>query len=691
MPPKKYITRASQNIAKSTAMQSVAKLPIRHSNEDDSSERNSDASFVGSISSNDSDDVSSEVYDSELEEELLQSDEELEDSIDESDIPTSTTISNQSNKKKLPISWFTNKSYANKSDVLAAVVQYHNNNQRDYKYVRNDSRRVYVKCVDEGCTFQLNFNFSQGNYSPPTQLVPHSCTAWTSSCTARASRSLHLSRMPRIKQWMFEQGRNATTNGLKSLLMTLGIKIEYKRLYRTVYRLKKEMFADDAIQYDYLESYIKVINNKNHHAVLEKDEFNRFVRLAIVYWQGIQQFTYYTERGIQLDGTFIKNGVGGILLVACFKDGNNNIRIVGIAIVAGENENNWTWFMQFLHDHLSKIPSFVISDREKGLINAVKTVFGNEMHHAYCFRHVMENFNARFKSKDLKGKAWKLAKATNTQQFEEAVAELNEEKPEAMVWLNNIGLEKITLFRSPVCRYLTVTSNNVESVNSRVASLRKLPITDMLLEIEKMVVTDRVKCNELMQSWDTPVCKYVSTLLNSAANYRSLMTCERTGTHHFLVIYNSRQPGRAPTAFRVNTTDKGTCSCGGPVSTGLPCAHLFHVLRTLEKEVSDFCCTTWLKSTYDSAYAPPEHDFELTQKCDLEIIEILPPALGKGRGRPRKKRIESQRATMEVDAQQSVAKKQYKCSRCNSVGHNSRKCPIIPTTLTQNDDLTQND
>jgi hypothetical protein len=108
-----------------------------------------------------------------------------------------------------------------------------------------------------------------------------------------------------------------------------------------------------------------------------------------------------------------------------------------------------------------------------------------------------------------------------------------------MLRLTNFGLEKITLLRSPVCCYLTVTSNNVELVNNRVATLRRLPIMDMLLEMEKMVVTDRVKCKELMQAWDTPVCHYVSTLLNSAANYQLLMTYERTGTNHFLVTYNS--------------------------------------------------------------------------------------------------------------------------------------------------------
>jgi hypothetical protein len=54
----------------------------------------------------------------------------------------------------------------------------------------------------------------------------------------------------------------------------------------------------------------------------------------------------------------------------------------------------------------------------------------------------MENFNAQFKSKDVKGLAWKIAKATTNQDFDNAVTELNAAKPEAMLWLTNIGLEK---------------------------------------------------------------------------------------------------------------------------------------------------------------------------------------------------------------------------------------------------------
>jgi hypothetical protein len=57
--------------------------------------------------------------------------------------------------------------------------------------------------------------------------------------------------------------------------------------------------------------------------------------------------------------------------VACYKNGNNNIRIVGVAVVSSENKDNWTWFVTKLKTHLVIQPAFIISDRDKGLLEAV--------------------------------------------------------------------------------------------------------------------------------------------------------------------------------------------------------------------------------------------------------------------------------------------------------------------------------
>ncbi len=55
----------------------------------------------------------------------------------------------------------------------------------------------------------------------------------------------------------------------------------------------------------------------------------------------------YAVRGIQLDGTFLKHKTGGVLLVACFKDADNNIRIVAVAVVPSEKLTRGLGFYSF--------------------------------------------------------------------------------------------------------------------------------------------------------------------------------------------------------------------------------------------------------------------------------------------------------------------------------------------------------
>ena len=77
--------------------------------------------------------------------------------------------------------------------------------------------------------------------------------------------------------------------------------------------------------------------------------------------------------------------------VTCYKNGNNNIRIVAIAVISGENKENWTWFLKNLREHVR--PDFIISDQDKALLQ-----------HSFSLRHVLENFNVKFKNKRWKVK-----------------------------------------------------------------------------------------------------------------------------------------------------------------------------------------------------------------------------------------------------------------------------------------------
>lgn len=134
-----------------------------------------------------------------------------------------------------------------------------------------------------------------------------------------------------------------------------------------------------------------------------------------------------------LDGTHFLGKYDGVLLGATGKDGYEGLFHVAFVIVDNETDKNWTWFLANLGDMFygqqdyDKIITF-ISDRRKGLVNAIARVFPLSPNEN-CLRHLEGNFmktNARL-GKALKDQCWaivvKIAYAYITKKFDDAVSE----------------------------------------------------------------------------------------------------------------------------------------------------------------------------------------------------------------------------------------------------------------------------
>ncbi len=106
------------------------------------------------------------------------------------------------------------------------------------------------------------------------------------------------------------ENRNATTSSLKRYLNSIGITAPYQTLFRTLNVLQKKVFVADADQYKLLKDYARVLNEAQHKAVLEIDDDGVFQRIGIIFREGIQSFDAFFQRGLQVDGTFLKNKAG---------------------------------------------------------------------------------------------------------------------------------------------------------------------------------------------------------------------------------------------------------------------------------------------------------------------------------------------------------------------------------------------
>ena len=71
---------------------------------------------------------------------------------------------------------------------------------------------------------------------------------------------------------------------------------------------------------------------------------------------------------IGFDGCFLKTFLGGALLSAVTKDANNQMYPICWAVVAGENEATWTWFLKLVLEELNITDGLgwtFISDQQK--------------------------------------------------------------------------------------------------------------------------------------------------------------------------------------------------------------------------------------------------------------------------------------------------------------------------------------
>ena len=114
-------------------------------------------------------------------------------------------------------------------------------------------------------------------------------------------------------------------------------------------------------------------------------------------------------------------------------------------------------------DHSHQPETVIISDREKGLLNAVESKLPGACH-AMCCQHIAQNITRRFDKKYV-APFWGIVRAGSPRAFDKAVQALQNEAPEVEKYISSIGYETFALTRFPRPRFGHDTSNIVKSTN----------------------------------------------------------------------------------------------------------------------------------------------------------------------------------------------------------------------------------
>ncbi|GJX63497.1 heat stress transcription factor B-4-like protein [Tanacetum coccineum] len=222
----------------------------------------------------------------------------------------------------------------------------------------------------------------------------------------------------------------------------LSEKISMSKAFRAKAKAKRDIRGDHVLQYSMLRDYVIELQytNPNTTAKIAVERnidpslpTRMFQRLYVCLGALKLDFKACIRDLLGLDGAFRKGTFPSQVWVAIRLDSNNGIYLLAYALVEAESKSSWCWFLQCLGGDIDLHPNSnftFISDRQKGIVPTIKTVYLSA-EHRYCLRHIHESIKQGWCGQAYKDLLWRAASATNVKDFEKC-------KAKSDLLLNNI-------------------------------------------------------------------------------------------------------------------------------------------------------------------------------------------------------------------------------------------------------------
>nr|XP_051220225.1 uncharacterized protein LOC127337850 [Lolium perenne] len=358
--------------------------------------------------------------------------------------------------------------FADGAMVRAAIREYSCQNRRQIILPINDRTRINGKCRgSDTCSWNIWVSYDNRTkcWMVKTYEPRYSCRkkwnvrAFTADFIARkfmesfkAHQDMNLKNFQRLvqKDW------NMTPSSSK---LRRARRIAMRRIY-----------GDEEAQYNMLWDFGNELRTTNPGSsfYLALDENARFRRCYMRLQASKVGFLEGCRPIIFLDGTRIKTRYRGQLLCAVGIDPNDCILPIAIAPVEVEDTENWTWFLETLKkdlDIVNTTPWTVMSDKQKGLIAAVRDQFPDS-EHRFCVRHLWQNFQVHFKGDALKNQLWVIARSATVVKYEKNMEQMKALNPNAHAWMDNLDPKTwVRAFQSDLAKCDILLNNNCEVFN----------------------------------------------------------------------------------------------------------------------------------------------------------------------------------------------------------------------------------
>ncbi|XP_028801143.1 uncharacterized protein LOC114756367 [Neltuma alba] len=251
---------------------------------------------------------------------------------------------------------------------------------------------MYVKCSVKGCPWRISarvgrkstpflrvatfINEHVHNAQDNLRMEHYGSTSLTASIITDELND-HINRRPNDIR--------------KTLERDYGVKLTYKQAYRAKQKALEDRHGRPDQSYMLIPCIcerLKETDNKTM-AIWVGNTNNTFEHAFIAYGCCIEGFIASARHILYIDGCHLSGPYKGMLLSTSAYEADNDF---AIAIIKGETLEDWTWFLYMIKEIVRSTELTIVSDRHNAIIGAVQAIFGGERH-AYCYRHVKENFS----------------------------------------------------------------------------------------------------------------------------------------------------------------------------------------------------------------------------------------------------------------------------------------------------------
>ena len=525
-----------------------------------------------------------------------------------------------------------------------------------YKVVKAASAFWVLGCRSSECSFCLRISVNEDG-ARITKKEDHTCPHTTHQNFRQAHSVAHLAATHRSA---VADNRDIAPKQIQSNeRLQKGNIVTYKQAWRAREEIRRELQGEKTDTFQKIPALLDAIAVGDEETVtsLDTNLDGHFLRAFIA--PARTRFAFQSCRQfLALDGTFTKAKHRLTLLIAVAIDGNNETLPVCWALVPTENKEHWTWFIELLAESFTYFANFstavVISDRDKGLAEAVETVLPMATH-SHCCQHIADNLQASY-GKSARDSFWPIAYATTKKLYEEAMNRLAALRTDAADYLCAILSVRWTTHAFPQKRYGHLTSNIVESVNAQWLSARDLPASQLLNHIWQIMMAKFYEREHRRQK--------TTRLTNYAYDYLAL---QETESRQFYAVPSDGIKAMVISAQNtyhyIVDLDKKTCTCLEFQDQNLPCKHACTACREYHLDAESYVGEAYTLEVYRKTYERSFIPF-LYQDLSSTIVCKAPLSIPL-RGRPPKKR----RSKDEAQRTQT-----HKCSLCGSKEHNRRTC-----------------